>query len=669
MPTSLSNTFFFNGPSAIATILLTLLSTTSVEGNETKLESTAQALSASANHPMLTGRWGENLFPSQLVYEYPGYPTNTEVGRTITPARKSTVLVIVSMTSRCPVARRAIPVLNKLQQDNHHQGVEIIGLFTDQTEDVRSMATFAVETDIHFPVYLDDQRQLNDPDQNGSWATTELEMTVTSEAVVMDVRDGWANRRIIYRGMIDESLRITSHRVVSRGNYLQQAIDSLFSSSDSSELDLLSVAPQGCKIEPIRKRNINERVDYYPTIATIVQNKCVRCHREGELGAESFMAFESYDDFASIASTALDRIQSRMMPPWTAQVPADGEQEVGHLLDDLTLSDEELRAFRDWYEGGMTKGDPNLAPTSIEWPPSNDWKIGTPDLVLTMPEPFEIPISRWEGYRYYYLDTGFSHERFVRAVELKPGNKNVVHHMGALLGPAPDKPLQGTEAMIHFYGLTGDRVKKLGDWVPGGGKFNALSYSNDEGIRIPANHGIVLEMHYTPTGRPEPADQSSIGLIFCDEPPKTEIMTAVENKKRIHVPAHSTHTKISDRYWFKNDVTIQAIGPHMHFRGKDYTLFKVTDPSTPDEKRTPILQVFAYDIRWQRTYEFKKPLYLKAGDYLEAVAHFDNSHFNPNNPDPTEPVEFGLQSEAEMFNTRFRYTIVPTSPDSTALGE
>ena len=162
-------------------------------------------------------------------------------------------------------------------------------------------------------------------------------------------------------------------------------------------------------------------------------------------------------------------------------------------------------------------------------------------------------------------------------------------------------------------------------------------------------------MHYTPTGREEKPDVSEMALIFHDRKPEIVIDTKVENNKNIKIKPHDGHSRASDRYWFKDDVEIYALAPHMHYRGKDYTLYKVENPGEANEVKTKILEVSAYDFRWQRTYEFEKPLQLKAGDLLEAVGHFDNSYFNPNNPKPGHHVRFGLESESEMFNTRFKY--------------
>ena len=127
------------------------------------------------------------------------------------------------------------------------------------------------------------------------------------------------------------------------------------------------------------------------------------------------------------------------------------------------------------------------------------------------------------------------------------------------------------------------------------------------------------------------------------------------NRKDLRLRPHDGHYEKTTYYQFPTDVLIHALAPHMHYRGKDFTLYKVENPGSDNEQRTLILKVAAYDFNWQRTYEFVNPLRLKAGDALYSVTHFDNSHFNPNNPDPEATVRFGLKSEQEMLNLRTKY--------------
>ena len=355
-----------------------------------------------------------------------------------------------------------------------------------------------------------------------------------------------------------------------------------------------------------------------------------------------------------MSGVMLSRMENRLMPPWHGSLPEDSE--VGGFKNDTRLSDDQIEMFRAWVEAGCPAGDPDDAPPARQWSDSQQWKIGTPDLVFSMPEPYVVPKYRLDEYQFYRIPANFDEDRYIKAIECRPGNKAIVHHIGAIVGPASQQDLNATSAMLKLYGLTGDRVKKIADYVAGD-PFNARVYPDDYALKLPAGHDIFFEMHYTPTGREERPDVSQLALIWADEPPSHVIQTKVFNRKDLRLPPDHPHYEKESIYQFPTDVLIHALGPHMHYRGKDFVLYKLENPGTPEEKRTRVLSVAAYDFNWQRTYEFEQPLKLKAGDALISVAHFDNSYLNPNNPDPTAAVRFGLKSEQEMLNMRVKYEV------------
>ncbi len=93
-----------------------------------------------------------------------------------------------------------------------------------------------------------------------------------------------------------------------------------------------------------------------------------------------------------------------------------------------------------------------------------------------------------------------------------------------------------------------------------------------------------------------------------------------------------------------NDATLLSFFPHMHLRGKTFE-YNIIRPGQPPET---LLRV-NYNFYWQLSYRLAKPLPLKAGTMLQAVAWFDNSRNNPHNPDPTVAVRWGDQTYDEMM--------------------
>ena len=577
--------------------------------------------------PVLTGRWGDTRLPQQLAYDY--------------TTKKNKALVVVTFSTICPLAQRLVPTLNELQQKYDEHGVQFIALFPNGMDDLRKIAEYTVDTNMSFPVFKDDPEN--------PWHER-LELTTTPCVAMLDTRKGFDDSNIFYRGQVD-GLWFGGGTSDSKQNYLVDALESFIADEKPA---IAETAASGCDIakEAFHDEGEYAEATYYRDIVPLLQKRCISCHREGEPGAELFAAFDSYEVVASMSRVMLSRVENRLMPPWHAST--EMHEELGGFKNDHRMSDEEIALFRAWVKNGCKAGDSQDAPPEQTWPNSEDWQIGEPDLIFAMPEPYIVPKFRLDEYQYYRIPANFSEDRYIQAIETKPGNKAVVHHIGVILGRATDKSLKATQAMLALYGITGEKVKKIGDYVAGD-PFNSRRYADNYAIKLPKGHDIFFEMHYTPTGKDEESDISSVGIIWAEEKPEHVIETKVFNRKDVRIRPHAMHYEKRNYYQLTTDVLIYALAPHMHYRGKDFTLYKVKNPGSDEEERQVILKVSAYDINWQRTYEFEKPLQLKAGEALYSVTHFDNSHYNPNNPDPEAIVRYGLKSEQEMLNLRVKF--------------
>ena len=583
-----------------------------------------------AASPELTGRWGDARMPQQLTYDY--------------TSKKTQAIVVVAFSTACPLARRLVPALNELQREYEDDGVQFIALFPNGGDDLSEIARYAVETDIMFPVYKDDPQS--------PWHE-QLLLETTPAVAVLDVRTGYDVARVVYRGQVN-GMWSGGGAEKRKRDYLADALDSFLKGEPPA---LAETAASGCQIAKRAFHDLSEfeKVTYYRDVAPLIQRHCTSCHREGEAGAELFAAFDSYEITASMSQVMLDRIENRIMPPWHAHTdPAAG---VGEFKNDPRLSEDQIKLFRAWVERDCPAGDPVDAPPEPTWRRPHDWEIGTPDFVFQMPEPYVVPKDRLDDYQFYRVAANFPEDRYIQAIEMRPGNKAVVHHMGAIVGPASEESLSSNQAMLRLYGLAGDQVKKVGDYIAGD-PFNARTYPDGYALKLPAGHDIFFEMHYTPTGQTEEQDVSMMAIRWAAGKPEHVLDTQVFNRKDVRLRPHDMHYEKTNYYQFATDVLIHALAPHMHFRGKDFTLYKVENPQTDRELRQLVLRVPTYHFGWQRTYEFEKPLRLKAGDALLSVTHFDNSHYNPNNPDPEALVRYGLQSEQEMLNLRVKYESV-----------
>ena len=371
-------------------------------------------------------------------------------------------------------------------------------------------------------------------------------------------------------------------------------------------------------------------VTFTKDVAPILYNRCIECHRTGEIAPMSLM---SYQETRPWAKSIKQRVVERSMPPWSA------DPHYGKFSNDPSLSQKEIDTIIAWVDAGSPKGDDKdmpVAPKFIE-----GWTIGKPDVVLSMTEAHAIPADGTVPYLYFTIPTGFKEDKWIQAMEIRPGNRGVVHHVIAF-AQAPGGGQKGpvSEAQQGRGQLGGITPNKTGVvFAPGTARL------------IKAGSSIVFQMHYTTNGEAT-TDRTSIGLVFAKEPPTRTLVTGNALNARFVIPPGEANQEVKSSKTFNEDVHLTSFMPHMHFRGKDFTYTAVY----PDGRSEILLSVPKYDFNWQLTYVLETPMALPKGTRLDCVAHFDNSTKNKFNPDPTKEVRWGDQTWEEMMIGWFGYT-------------
>lgn len=539
----------------------------------------------------------------------------------------------------CPVAQLYMPRLRALHAKYNKQGIKFFGIYPNARVDVTKMAHHAHDQDIPFPALLDLEHRLADL----------LDAQVTPEVVVLD-----ANWEIRYQGAIDNQFKKQGRLSQASKHYLRDAIEQILS---GEPVKIQSMPPSGCPIERLGRPDPPQAPSFYRDIAPILQRRCETCHREN--GAAPFELI-TYEDAYYSATRIQENVLERRMPPWHGFL----NPKHGKLLNDPRLSKREIRILDDWVRSGAAEGDFQDAPPPVEWPDPDTWEIGEPDYVYAT-DGFLVPKTGVLDYQFFRAKLGFKEDRWFQAVEIKPGDTRVVHHISLHLVPTGDRVFTGFSGMAELYGLNGEGATLINDYVPGD-IYNVKQYAPDQAVRIPKNSDLIFEIHYTPNNHSAVVDRSRVAFRWIDQPPQEEVLTKVFRKPigRFHIPPRTSHHKMQDSYYFPHDVQIDAIRPHFHYRGKSFRVEQVErDPETEKiTSRETILSVPVWNPDWQRTYELETPLFLPAGSELLATGVFDNSYLNPSNPDPNATVEYGQQSNDEMFSTRFKFRVVPASP-------
>jgi Tfp pilus assembly protein PilF len=373
-------------------------------------------------------------------------------------------------------------------------------------------------------------------------------------------------------------------------------------------------------------------------IAPLVYKNCAPCHRPGEPGPFSLL---SYDDVKKHARQIAAVTGSRYMPPWPPELG------YGEFRDERRLSDAQIRTISAWVKAGAPEG-----PTS-ETPPlphfTTGWQLGTPDLILQASRPFTVPAGGPDVFWNFIFQPNLKRSRYVRAIEIRPGLNNSVHHANLLLDRTGDSRRREITPGAGFGGmdLTIDRSPFDPDshflfWKPG-----STPYSEPPGFswRLDPGNLLVLNTHLQPTGRAE-QEQPTIGLYFTDQPQtQFPILIQLEHDGALDIPAGDPDFEVSDDFQLPVDVDVLAVYPHAHYLGKLLEGYA----TLPDRTRKWLIRIPRWDLNWQAVYRYRTPVFLPKGTVIHMHYHYDNSAANPRNPNsPPKRVMAGNQATDEM---------------------
>lgn len=388
-------------------------------------------------------------------------------------------------------------------------------------------------------------------------------------------------------------------------------------------------------------------------VAPIIFEHCANCHRPGEIAPMSLLTYEQVRPWAK---SIREKVSLGLMPPWHADAPH------GTFANDRRLTDSDKDILIRWASSGAPEGNPRDLPPAPKF--TEGWEIGKPDVVLSI-QPYEVPASGTIDYQNFSVPTNFTEDKWVQAIEIRPGAPSVVHHVlvfsrepdaaarpPAYLSVVPPRPAAFARA-----GGAGaqPQPQRLGPaaliatMAPG---TKAMTLRPGSAIRIGAGAVLSFQLHYTTNGKAS-VDQTSIGMIFAKEPPQQEVRTGSFVNSVFHIPAGAADEAVDSAIEFQQDSHILALFPHTHLRGKSWRYVLVY----PDGRSEPVLSVPKYDFNWQTFYEFATPLVVPKGSRLEATAHYDNSINNPSNPDAKVEVRWGEQTWNEMQYSGIVYTV------------
>src|SRR5262245_15801871 len=413
-------------------------------------------------------------------------------------------------------------------------------------------------------------------------------------------------------------------------------------------------------------KNKGKAVTFTKDVAPIFFKSCAECHRAGEAAPFSVM---SYKDVRPWAKSIREKVVNKEMPPWHADAA------YSHFKNDRRLSQKEIDTITDWVDGGAMEGDPKNLPPAPKF--AEGWSIGAPDLVLRMKEEYTLEAGGPDEYQYFTIPTGFTEDKYIQMAEARPGARNVVHHILALVIPPggidfgkmtreelekfcesnrknsplyrdgslerlkPDQPVNddGCNGKIGGDGGSGEF---LTGYAPG---HNPDIFEPGVAKKIPAGSALMLQIHYSKVAGGGQKDRSMVGFVLPKGPPKKLLLKRGVSNIFFTIPPGAERHQATACWTPKEDINVYSLMPHMHYRGAamEFKAFY------PDGKSETLLNVPNYRFDWQTNYNLSAPKFIPKGTRTQVTSYFDNSAKNKFNPDPKQTVRFGDPTYDEML--------------------
>ncbi|MFT5287041.1 MAG: hypothetical protein ACI8TQ_003216 [Planctomycetota bacterium] len=530
-------------------------------------------------------------------------------------------VVLISYAVACPILRWSLPDVEELGKKYGEQGVRFFYIDGSPQDDRDSIAKDAQDFGVSVPILHDDAQTV----------LPNLGVTRTADAFVIDTR----NWKVTYRGQINDRSTYGGQSGKSEHDYLDDALAS-FLKGEQPAVERTNT--EGCLILFDHKTD-DPAPDYVTEVAPILIDRCVSCHADNGIAP---WAMNSWKRVRGWSPMMRETVMTKRMPPWHA------DPHYGRYTNERGLTPEESGKLVRWIEAGAPRGEgedplPAASAAVTEALTSTEWPLGKPDYVLQAKEQ-KLPATGVVKYRYDRADLDIKEDMWVRGVDLRPSNYQVLHHSVILvkypehLREEQPEYLQGVGSYFALY-------------IPG---MRSQMFPEGTGKLIPAGSHVIFQFHYTTTGKPE-VDRPELALYFMKEPPKIQFEATSAIKWDFKIPPGEANYFAKAGKVFERDIMLVDLIPHMHYRGRNIRY----EAHLPDGTHQMLLSVPAYDFNWQTAYHLEPARYLPAGTIVECTGWYDNSDRNPFNPDPTQEVIWGPESTDEMFIGYMNYYALP----------
>ena len=544
----------------------------------------------------------------------------------------SLITVLIFVRTDCPIANRYAPDLQRLDREFTSRGVTFRIVYPDPGETEQSALKHVKEFGLPGKVLLDPSHE---------WVKR-AGVRTTPEAAVFT-----SDQRLLYHGRIDDRyVSFGKARTAPTTHDLEAAI---IAALDGKPVPRPAGPAIGCAISDLPSAAASP-ITFNKQIAPLMFTRCAPCHRPGESAPFSLLSYTDANKHAMQIATVT---KSRFMPPWLPETPPEAPPEAPpqqgqNFQGERRLTEAEIALFQSWAAQGSPEGDARDLPPTPRF--TQGWQLGEPDLIVKIPGAYTLPATGGDVFRNFVLTANVTGTRYVKAVEIRPGNKRVVHHANLLVDRARgSRALEGKDGQPGFPGMDINIESDVFDpdghflfWKPG-----TVPFVEADGMswRLEKDTDLVLNMHLQPSGKPEPVT-AMVGLYFTDKPPQRfPMLVQLEHDGALDIPAGRKDFVVTDQLKLPVDVDVLGIYPHAHYLGKDL----LASATLPSGEKTTLIHIKHWDLNWQAVYRYEKPVSLPKGSVISMRYTYDNSEDNAANPNrPPKRVVGGNLSTDEM---------------------
>jgi hypothetical protein len=395
-------------------------------------------------------------------------------------------------------------------------------------------------------------------------------------------------------------------------------------------------------------------------IAPILQENCQACHRPGSIAPMSLLTYEQARPWAR---SIKEQVILRQMPPWYI----DKNVGVQHFSNDRSLSEGEIDTIAKWVDAGAPQGNPAEMPPPRQFPASETWQIGEPDVIVGLPKDYVVKAKVPDQWPDILVDPGLKEDRYIQGVQIIPTKGyTVIHHIRtSIVEPNDagrgsgrlddaDRPLEVGEQGVF---LNEYAIGKQGDVFPEG-----------SGRLIKAGTKINFQLHLHATGKDDTPANVALGLKFHPRGyvPKHVISSTTVSAPQVDLRPHTDNIRSDGYMMLPQAARLLSFQPHMHNRGKAECLEAIY-PSG----RVETLSCAKFRFNWHINYVYTKdsaPV-LPKGTIIKTTAWHDNTQANKFNPDPAQWVTFGQRSVDEMAHANEVVVYITEADYDRIIGE